>query len=94
MNNPGSKPRVLGPDFFSLQVRDLEASKKFYVDRLGLTVMQGPPHAVVFDTKPIPFAIRDPLVDLDKVPQLGWGVALWLAADAPTRGRDDRTPSA
>lgn len=75
------QPHVLGPDFFSLQVRDIEASKRFYVERLGLTVMPGPPHAVVFDTKPIPFAIRDPLVDLDKVPQLGSGVALWLAAD-------------
>lgn len=43
--------------------------------------MPGPPHAVVFDTKPITFAIREPLVDLNKVPQLGWGVVLWLAAD-------------
>jgi len=81
MNNPSPQPLVFGPDFIALQVRDLAASKRFYVERLGLTVVPGPPHAVVFDTKPITFAVREPMVDLDKVPQLGWGVVLWLAAD-------------
>ena len=38
----------------------------------------------MFDTRPIPFAVRDPLpgVDLDAAqPRPGVGVALWLAAD-------------
>lgn len=43
--------------------------------------MPGPPHAVVFATKPIPFAIREPLVNLDAIAQLGAGVALWFAAN-------------
>jgi len=70
---------VTGPDFVALQVRDLEASRRFYVEQLGLEPAPGsPPDAVVFTTTPIPFAIRLPLVDLDQAERLGWGVALWL----------------
>ena len=36
---------------------------------------------MVFATEPVPFAVREPMVDLDAVPRLGWGVALWLKAD-------------
>ena len=58
---------VIGPDFVALQVRDLEASTRFYTERLGLTpAPAGPPGAVVFTTEPIPFAIREPVVDLDR----------------------------
>jgi predicted enzyme related to lactoylglutathione lyase len=74
---------VTGPDFISLQVRDLEQSASFYEQYLGLTRSQaGPPHAVVFDTKPVAFAVRDrvPGVDFDTVPQPGIGVAIWLHA--------------
>lgn len=74
---------VTGPDFISLQVRDLEQSASFYEQYLGLTRSQaGPPHAVVFDTKPAAFAVRDmvPGVDFDAVPQPGVGVAIWLQA--------------
>jgi predicted enzyme related to lactoylglutathione lyase len=73
---------VRGPDFIALQVRDLEGSRRFYTEQLGLRVApSSPPGAVVFDTRPIPFAIREPLVDLDAAAHLGWGVSLWLAAD-------------
>ena len=45
---------VTGPDFISLQVRDLERSAAFYEQYLGLKRSDaGPPHAVVFGTKPI-----------------------------------------
>ena len=74
---------VTGPDFISLQVRDLERSARFYEQYLGLVRSQaGPPHAVVFDTAPIAFAIRDlaPGVDLDAVEQPGIGAAVWLHA--------------
>lgn len=51
---------VTGPDFISLQVRDLDASQAFYEHYLGLVrAPAGPPHAVVFDTTPIAFAVRD-----------------------------------
>ena len=47
---------VTGPDFISLQVRDLERSAAFYEQYLGLKRSDaGPLHAVVFDTKPIAF---------------------------------------
>ncbi len=74
--------KLIGPDFIALQVRDLEASKQFYTEQLGLKVAErGPPDAIVFDTKPIAFAIRRPLVDLQASLHLGWGVSLWVAAD-------------
>jgi predicted enzyme related to lactoylglutathione lyase len=77
---------VTGPDFISLQVRDLERSATFYEQYLGLKRSKaGPPHAVVFDTKPIAFAVRDvvPGVDLEAIAQPGQGIALWLhASDA------------
>jgi hypothetical protein len=49
---------VNGPDFISLQVRDLERSAAFYEQFLGLTRQPGPPHAVVFNSKPVAFAVR------------------------------------
>ena len=73
---------VTGPDFVALQVRDLEAAARFYTERLGLRRVPGsPPGAVVFATEPIPFAVREPVADLDAADRLGVGVALWLKAD-------------
>lgn len=74
---------VTGPDFISLQVRDLAASHAFYAQYLGLERSPaGPPHAVVFSTAPISFALRDlaPGTGLGGVAQPGVGVALWLHA--------------
>ena len=76
---------VTGPDFLALQVRDLTRSAAFYETHLGLhRLPSNPPGAVVFDTAPVPFAVREPLpgVDLDgATPRPGLGVALWLHAD-------------
>ena len=72
-----------GPDFISLQVRDLERSAAFYEQYLGLVRSSaGPPHAVVFDTQPVAFAVRDllPGVELDAIAQPGKGIAVWLHA--------------
>ena len=74
---------VTGPDFISMQVRDLASSAAFYENYLGLVrANAGPPHAVVFDTAPIAFAVRDLAsgVDLDAAPQPGIGTAVWLHA--------------
>lgn len=74
---------VTGPDFISLQVSDLDASQAFYEQYLGMVRSPaGPPHAVVFDTKPIAFALRDvvPGMDLASLPQPGIGAAIWLHA--------------
>ncbi len=77
---------VTGPDFLALQVRDLDRSATFYESRLGLRRLPAsPPGAVVFDTKPVPFAVREPLpgTDLEAAsPRPGVGVSLWLFADA------------
>lgn len=74
-----------GPDFVGLQVRDLEAAADFFEQHLGLRRQAGsPPGAVVFDTKPCPIAVREPLpgTDLD-AGRPGLGVALWFStADA------------
>jgi len=72
-----------GPDFISLQARDLDASQAFYEQYLGLVRSPaGPPHAVVFETTPIAFALRDivPGSDLSSVVQPGIGAAIWLHA--------------
>jgi predicted enzyme related to lactoylglutathione lyase len=74
---------VTGPDFISLQARDLAASQTFYEQYLGLVRSPaGPPHAVVFDTKPIAFALRDVVAgtDLEAATQPGIGAAIWLHA--------------
>ncbi|MGI5170526.1 VOC family protein [Spirillospora sp. CA-253888] len=74
---------VTGPDFLALQVHDVEAAAAFFERHLGLTrAPAAPPGAVVFETRPIPFAVREPLpgTDLDSG-RPGHGVALWLAAD-------------
>ena len=66
-------------------MRDLERAAEFYETRLGLNRTPiAPPGAVVFDTQPASFAVREPLpgVDLDAArPNPGIGVALWLHAD-------------
>lgn len=74
---------VHGPDFVALQVSDPEGSASFYEDALGLTrTPHSPPGAVVFDTKPISFALRTALpgIDLAAGPA-GNGVALWFLTD-------------
>ena len=74
---------VTGPDFISLQARDLDASQSFYETYLGLVRSPaGPPHAVVFETTPIAFVLRDVVAgtDLDAAPQPGIGAAIWMHA--------------
>jgi len=75
-------PYLKGPDFITLHVRDLEASRRFYAEVIGFPISpEIRPNAVAFATKPISFAIRKSQVDLDAVPQLGHGVVLWFLAD-------------
>jgi predicted enzyme related to lactoylglutathione lyase len=68
-------------DFVSLQVKDLDASRRFYTEQLGFRAQpQHRPDAVVFEgAGGAIFAIRAPLVDLDAVDRRGWGAALWFA---------------
>ncbi|MGW0608770.1 VOC family protein [Streptomyces sp. NPDC002644] len=79
---------VAGPDFIALQVTDLPAAAAFFEEHLGLRrAPVSPPHAVVFATNPIPFAVREPLPDTDLTGSSapGRGVALWLRTDDATQ---------
>ena len=50
---------VYGPDFITLLVADLEASIRFYKDKIGLKALpEKQPHAQAFDTTPCGLAIR------------------------------------
>jgi predicted enzyme related to lactoylglutathione lyase len=72
----------IGPDFIALQVRDLSASRKFYVEIFGFEASAHcPPGAVIFKTEPIPFALREPLRPLPEAGPLGVRMALWLACN-------------
>jgi len=74
---------ITGPDFLALQVDDLERAAAFYEEKLGLgRAPASPPGAVVFTTRPIPFAVREPMPGTDLGSgEPGLGVALWLRAD-------------
>lgn len=70
-----------GPDFVALQVRDVEAAAAFCEQHLGLRrAPVSPPHGVVFDTKPTPFAVRAllPGIDLADTARPGLGTVLWF----------------
>jgi predicted enzyme related to lactoylglutathione lyase len=70
-----------GPDFVSFQVRDREASARFYENIVGLTRLSAPnPAAAVFSAGSTSFAVRDPFpgVDLDALGTLGAGVGVWF----------------
>lgn len=75
-------PAVTGPDFIAIQAEDLQTARTFYGDRLGLPLLRDTPEVVIFDSKPVAFAVRKPLVDLDAANgKLGWGVSLWFGCD-------------
>ena len=50
--------KLLGPDFLSLQVRNLSASRTFYTEILGLTV---DPHALTLPILSSLIPIRSPM---------------------------------
>jgi lactoylglutathione lyase len=68
--------------FASLQVKNLEASKDFYVKQLGFEIGNQNPQACIFkyNQGQASFAIRTPLEPLEDK-ELGIGVALWFAVD-------------
>ncbi|HLZ58450.1 MAG TPA: VOC family protein [Ktedonosporobacter sp.] len=75
--------KLLGPDFISLQVRNLSVSRAFYLDVLGFTedTSFSAPDFVLFDTNSIPFGLSAATGSLDEVPQPGLGVTLWIDCD-------------
>lgn len=73
-----SVARVAGPDFLAFVVEDVEGAATFWTDVIGLKPSpHGPPGAKVFETSPIPFAIRSPRPG--EPVGSGQGVAVWFA---------------
>lgn len=68
--------------FASLQVKNLEASKEFYTNKLDFEIESSNPQACVFkyNKGQASFAIRTPLESLEER-ELGVGVALWFAVN-------------
>src|SRR3984893_5833353 len=75
--------KLLGPDFISMQARDLSASRSFCTETLAFAIEPrfNTPDFVLFDTSTIPFALSEAKVNLDEAPQPGWGVTLWIDCD-------------
>ena len=75
--------KLSGPDFISLQVRNLSASRAFYTETLGFTTDSrfDASDFVLFDTNSIPFGLREASVNTDEAPHPGRGVALWIDCD-------------
>ncbi|AMH43729.1 glyoxalase [Burkholderia sp. PAMC 26561] len=70
----------MGPDFIALQVRDLVASRKSYVETFGFEASTHcPPGAIIFKTDPVRLALRAPLRALPEAGPLGVGMVLWIA---------------
>jgi predicted enzyme related to lactoylglutathione lyase len=70
-------------EFASLQVRDLEASKEFYTNKLGfkLSEMKNPEACIFkYNNGEASFAIRKPIGNLEGK-ELGVGASLWFAID-------------
>jgi predicted enzyme related to lactoylglutathione lyase len=74
--------RLLGPDFLSLQVRDLSASRAFYTKLLGFEVDPrfDTDEFVLFETSTIPFGLAQTAERSSNL-EAGRGVALWLDCD-------------
>jgi predicted enzyme related to lactoylglutathione lyase len=73
-----------GPDFISFQVRDKEASARFYEETVGLKRLPATnPAAVVFSTGGTAFAVRDPFpgFDPDAAGKLGAGIGVWFHSE-------------
>ncbi|GGV67183.1 glyoxalase [Streptomyces longisporoflavus] len=69
-----------GVDFVSLQVSDMDKSRTFYCDTLGLPAAPtSPPGAQLIATRPVFMALR---TDITPEPgTAGRGVTLWIAVD-------------
>jgi predicted enzyme related to lactoylglutathione lyase len=69
---------ISGPDFITLLVSDLEASYRFYKEKIGLNESpEKRPNAYAFTTKPCGLAIRQSS-DKRKAEHPGQGIIVWL----------------
>jgi catechol 2,3-dioxygenase-like lactoylglutathione lyase family enzyme len=72
---------LMGPDFITLLVKDLEVSRHFYADVIGFKVKpETRADLFRFDTQPIGFAIRKPQFELTSASS-ATGILLWFKTD-------------
>ena len=80
---------ISGPDFITLLVSDLEASYKFYKEKIGLTESpEKQPNAYAFATKPCAMAVRQSS-DRIKIDNPGQGIIVWLRTSDATALHSD-----
>ncbi|HXM06003.1 MAG TPA: VOC family protein [Candidatus Acidoferrum sp.] len=73
-----SSPILSGPDFIAFVVDDVAAAGAFWRDVVGLEpATHSPPQALVFNTSPIPVAVRAPRPDEPHAS--GQGIAVWFS---------------
>jgi predicted enzyme related to lactoylglutathione lyase len=74
----GIVTNITGPDFITLLVSDLEASYRFYKEKIGLNESsEQRPNAHAFTTEPCGLAIRL-AADRPKTEHPGLGIIVWL----------------
>ncbi len=76
-------PRVIGPEFVALHVRDLAPAQRFYTEQLGLTIDPAftNPVFVTFATSPILFGISQTPPEERADGQATQPLDLWLSCD-------------
>jgi hypothetical protein len=73
-----SAPSLIGPSFLAFVVDDVAAASLFWTNVVGLKpAAQSPPGAQVFQTSPIPIAVRVPRAG--EVLGSGQGLAPWFS---------------
>jgi hypothetical protein len=83
LGDAGQHSQLDGPDYRGRLLETSSATRREPRGKSGLVGSPaGPPHAVVFETTPIAFALRDvvPGTDLASAAQPGIGAAIWLHA--------------
>jgi predicted enzyme related to lactoylglutathione lyase len=80
---------ILGPDFITLLVSNLEASYKFYKEQVGLNESsEKRPNAHAFTTKPCGLAIRQSSENR-KMQNPGQGIIIWWLTSNATALHND-----
>ena len=73
---------TFGPDFIALQTENVDELARFYEETVEMKRLpEAPPGAILFDTKPVPFAVRTPLDRLAGEKKTGDGISLWMRCE-------------
>lgn len=80
---------LTGPTFVTLLVANLEVSRRFYLEQVGLKESADKRHnALLFDTKPCGLAIRQVATETPKTPSPSNGLLVWFHTKDAAAFRD------